>query len=37
MFTLRLGPENMATAERNQKIAALRAEVDIVVFIGPVQ
>jgi anti-sigma factor RsiW len=37
MFTLRIGPENMATAERNQKIAALRAEVDIVVFIGPVQ
>ncbi len=37
LFTLRIGPQGMAASERDGKIAALRAETGLVIFVGPVQ
>ena len=37
LFTLRIGPDDMPVAERGKKIAALKANADFVVFVGPVQ
>ncbi len=37
LFTLRIGPDDMPVAERDKKIAALKANADFVVFVGPVQ
>jgi hypothetical protein len=37
LFTLRVGPDHMPAAERDKKIAALKANADFVVFVGPVQ
>ena len=37
LFTLRIGEEHMPVAERDKKIAALKANADFVVFVGPVQ
>jgi hypothetical protein len=37
LFTLRIGPDGMPVAERDEKIAALKANADFVVFVGPVQ
>lgn len=37
LFTLRIGPDDMTVSERDTKIAALKANADFVVFVGPVQ
>ena len=37
LFTLRIGPDDMSVAERDKRIAALKANADFVVFVGPVQ
>ena len=37
LFTLRVGPDHMPVSERNKKTAALKANADFVVFVGPVQ
>jgi anti-sigma factor RsiW len=37
LFTLRIGPDHMPVSERDKKIAALKANADFVVFVGPVQ
>ena len=37
MFTLRIGQDDMAVAERDRKIAALKSDASFVVFVGPVQ
>ena len=37
LFTLRVGPDHMPASERDKKIAALKANADFVVFVGPVQ
>ena len=37
LFTLRVGPQGMTAVERDGKIAALRAENGLVIFVGPVQ
>jgi anti-sigma factor RsiW len=37
LFTLRIGPDGMSVAERDKKIADLKANADFVVFVGPVQ
>ncbi len=37
LFTLRIGPDNMSVAERDRKIAALKANAGFVIFVGPIQ
>ena len=37
LFTLRIGLDLMPVAERDKKIAALKANADFVIFVGPVQ
>jgi hypothetical protein len=37
LFTLRIGPDDMTVSKRDKKIAALKANSDFVVFVGPVQ
>ena len=37
MFTLRIGPDDMSVAERDEKIADLKANAGFVIFVGPVQ
>jgi hypothetical protein len=37
LFTLRIGQDDMPVSERDSKIAALKANADFVVFVGPVQ
>jgi hypothetical protein len=37
MFTLRIGPDGMPVSERDKKIAALNANADFVLFVGPIQ
>ena len=37
LYTLRIGPDDMPPAERDRKIAALRASAGLVMFVGPVQ
>ncbi|HEX7110053.1 MAG TPA: hypothetical protein VF224_12520 [Aestuariivirga sp.] len=37
LFTLRIGQDDMPVSERGKKIAALKANADFVVFVGPVQ
>ncbi|MDO8352854.1 MAG: hypothetical protein Q7T14_05280 [Aestuariivirga sp.] len=37
LFTLRIGPDNMSVAERDRKIADLKANAGFVVFVGPIQ
>ena len=37
LFTLRIGEDDMPVSERDRKIAALKANADFVVFVGPVQ
>lgn len=37
LFTLRVGQDDMPVSERDKKIAALKANADFVVFVGPLQ
>ena len=37
LFTLHIGQDDMPVSERDMKIAALKANADFVVFVGPVQ
>ena len=37
LFTLRIGPKPMPAADRDRKIAALKADAGFAVFVGPVQ
>lgn len=37
MFTLRIGQDDMSVAERDKKIADLKANAGFVIFVGPIQ
>jgi hypothetical protein len=37
LFTLRIGPNDIPVADREMKIAALKASIDIFSFVGPAQ